>query len=262
MYKNYEFNDLRLIKIITRLDFQSRYSGTIGGYLWAVLHPLITTTVFYFVFAIGLRVAGPPGTPFIAWFIGGLVPWFFFNEGVLRGVNAVTSSGHLIKKLKFPIYILPITSVLSTLVVNSFFWVLLGVLLIYLGIEMQISKILFVNYVLAEFIFILAIVYFLSALSVFIKDVKDITAVLTNLLFWSTPIVWDEAVIPDKYRFILDYNPMYYFVKGTRDTLIYNDMRFAHELSQHAIFYGVFIILLFLSFRFYFVMKDEFAQNL
>ena len=160
------------------------------------------------------------------------------------------------------IYILPITSVLSTLVVNSFFWVLLGVLLIYLGIEMQISKILFVNYVLAEFIFILAIVYFLSALSVFIKDVKDITAVLTNLLFWSTPIVWDEAVIPDKYRFILDYNPMYYFVKGTRDTLIYNDMRFAHELSQHAIFYGVFIILLFLSFRFYFVMKDEFAQNL
>src|SRR4051812_18130249 len=79
-------------------DLQSRYIGTLGGVLWAFVHPFAIITVFYFVFAVGFRAQGQSGAPFILWFVCGLVPWFLFNETLLAVTNSITSNAHLVKK--------------------------------------------------------------------------------------------------------------------------------------------------------------------
>ena len=97
-------------------ELQSRYVGTLGGILWTFAHPLAVITVFYFVFAVGFRSQGPNHTPFLLWFVCGLVPWFFFNETLLAATDSITRHAHLIKKTVFPSEVLAIVHVMAGLV--------------------------------------------------------------------------------------------------------------------------------------------------
>jgi ABC-type polysaccharide/polyol phosphate export permease len=202
-------------------DFESRFVGTLGGTIWAVVQPLATIIVFYLVFAIGFRVQSPVDTPFILWFVGGLAPWFMFNDTLQAIAGSVTGNAHLVKKTVFPAEVLAIVKIFSAVLPHLIFLLILVAMLFFFDIPLRIERILLVYYFLCIVVLLLGIGWLLSALQVFYRDIGQALTIVLNVWFWATPIVWPEQNIPESFRSILTYNPMYYIVTGYRDSLIY-----------------------------------------
>lgn len=97
-----------MILMLSTRDLQSRYAGTLGGMIWACVHPIAAVCIFYFVFAIGFRAHGPNNIPFILWFVCGLTPWYCFYDTLQVITSSITASAYLVTKTVFPTEILPL----------------------------------------------------------------------------------------------------------------------------------------------------------
>ena len=126
----------RTVWLLAVRNMRDRYTGTFGGVVWAVLNPLLLLLVFWFVFGVGLRMGASGGTPFLLVLFCGLIPWMTFSE-ILNGAAAsITGRAYLVKKIAFPLEILPFTHVVTALFTH-------GVLLIILGVMLFLSVMIF-----------------------------------------------------------------------------------------------------------------------
>jgi len=211
----------RLLFALVMNDFRKQYLGSYLGLVWAILQPLSFILVIWFVFEVGFR-AGPVigDTPFFLWLISGLVPWFFFSNAVSSGTNAIVGNAYLIKKVAFRVSILPLVHIGSAFLVHL---MLLGILIIAFllhGFYPTIYWLQLPYFVLCSMVLMLGISWLTSALRVFIKDIGNLIGIILQLGFWFTPIFWSMELVPEKYRYIIKLNPMFYIVEGYRDTLI------------------------------------------
>lgn len=206
-------------------DFESRYIGTLGGTIWAIIQPLATIVVFYLVFAIGFRVQSPTDTSFILWFVTGLAPWFLFNDTLQAIAGSVTGQAYLVKKTVFPTEVLAFVKIASALPAHVVFLLIILVLLGFFHVPFGLERLLLLYYMFCTSVLLLGLGWMLSALQVFYRDIGQALPILLNVWFWATPIVWPEQNIPDRFRDILNYNPIYYVVSGYRDSLIYPEVR-------------------------------------
>jgi len=207
---------------IAKHDLASRYVGTVGGLLWAILHPLATVVVYWAVFSLGFKATGPSGMPFVLYFVSGLVPWLLFNNTVMTSVSAVVSKPHLVKKILFPTEVLPLAVLVSETATHfAMLFILLGVIWFY---GYQASPFLFQTgyYYLALCLFVLGLSWLLSSLQVFHRDVAQGMTVILNFWFWLTPIVWTNDMVPAEHRWMLRLNPLAYVVEGYRKSLVYH----------------------------------------
>ena len=102
-------------------DFKTKYSGSYLGIFWAFVQPVVTVTVYWFVFQLGFRSDPVKDFPFVLWLIAGIVPWFYFSDALNGGTNSLLEYNYLVKKVVFNIDILPIVKVCSALFVHGFF---------------------------------------------------------------------------------------------------------------------------------------------
>ncbi len=212
----------QMIGAMALRDFQSRFAGTLGGVLWTFAHPLAIIAIFYFVFAVGFRAQGPNGTPFILWFVCGIVPWFFFNETLMAMTDSVTRHAYLVKKTIFPSEVLPWVHLTSGMLPHLIFMFIVFCLMAYLGVPYVIDRFLFVYFLFCACILLLGLGWMLSALQVFYRDISHALSITLNLLFWTTPIVWPSETISLEYRDLLLFNPMYYIIEGYRGLLVFD----------------------------------------
>jgi ABC-type polysaccharide/polyol phosphate export permease len=248
-----------VIGALAMRDFQSRYAGTAGGALWAVLHPLAITTVFYFVFAVGFRAQGPSGTPFVLWFVCGLIPWFFFNDTLLAISRSVTGNSHLVKKTVFPTEVLPLVQLGSGLLPHLVFMLVLAGLMIASGVTLSVSRLLFVYFTFCACVLLLGLGWLLSALQVFFKDVAQGLTIILNLWFWMTPIVWPLDAVPAQYRHLLMLNPAYYIIDGYRGMLVFDRIGWP-DVAASLCFWGITCVLLVVGAYVFHRLKPEFAD--
>jgi ABC-type polysaccharide/polyol phosphate export permease len=210
-----------LVLRLAQAQLRDRYSGSALGVVWALLQPAMVMAVFWFVFSYGLRVASPEGeAPFVALLLVGLAAWFWFNDAVSMGTHAVTGSAYLVKKVAFPLELLPLAPVMASLLVH------LGLLLI-LAIGLAVSghlagwRLLHLPlYLLANATLAGGLAYWLSALHVFHRDVAQTAMLVLHIWFWMTPIVWSFAAFPPEVSSVLSWNPMAYVVEGYRHALL------------------------------------------
>lgn len=241
-------------------ELKQRFAGTAFGILWSVIFPLCTIGVYWVVFACGLKVRGPsPGIPYTLWFVVGITPWLSMNEMIISGVNSVSSKRSVVKNVVFPLEILPITSILASQI--SFFVGLLTVFLLMFvyAISFDLYLFQFFYYFFAMMLFTLGLCYFLSALNVYLKDFAQLVAVLLNIWFWLTPIIWPAKIIPIKFRGLLLYNPLYYIVNGFRETFI-THKAFWLTPGPMWFFWILSFILLFLGVHFFKKLKPGFSD--
>jgi teichoic acid transport system permease protein len=116
----------KLIWDLSKNDFKTRFAGSYLGIIWAFVQPIVTVLVYWFVFEKGMHASGINlrsgiTAPFVLWLIAGLVPWFFFQEVLSGGTNALMEYSYLVKKVVFQIDILPIIKLISALFVHLFF---------------------------------------------------------------------------------------------------------------------------------------------
>ena len=101
------YQQRHVIKFLAKREFYSRYVGTLAGVLWAIIHPLLTVIIFWFIFSVGFKVTGPSNLPFLLYFMTGLAPWLMFSEVLMISTNGVRGNLGLIKKTTFPSEVLP-----------------------------------------------------------------------------------------------------------------------------------------------------------
>ncbi len=240
-------------------DLQSRYAGTLGGTLWAFAHPIAIVGVFYFVFAVGFKAQGPADTPFILWFIGGLVPWFFFNDTLLAITHSVTSNAHLVKKTVFPTEVLPFVHILSGLFPHAIFLAVLGILMVAMNVPFMPERLMVAYYLICTITLLLGLGWLLSALQVFYRDIAQAIAILLNIVFWATPIVWSAQILPASYQSLLVYNPVFYLAEGYRTSLV-SPQPTLPNMVQTLYFWGMAMGMLLTGMHVFRRLKPEFAD--
>jgi ABC-type polysaccharide/polyol phosphate export permease len=131
-------------------------------------------------------------------------------------------SSYLVKKMVFPVGLLPIIKITSSLFVHLFFVVFMLIMFLLYGYGFSIYELQLIYYLIATIIFLLGLSAFTSSLMIFLKDVGQFVVMILQFAFWLTPIFWSPNNMPKKIQLIAKLNPMYYIVEGYRNSLIYH----------------------------------------
>jgi len=254
----------QLIRKLAVNDFKKRYVGSLLGILWAFIQPLVTIVLYYAVFGLimpGARTSGSD-VPFVLYLTAGMVPWFFFSEGLSSGTAALTDYNYLVKKVVFRIDVLPVIKVVAAVFTHLFFLALLLVLSCICGYWPSLYTLQVVYYSLCTMVLVLALCYFTSAVVVFFRDLGQLISVCLQVLVWATPIMWNLDMIGSKtVRTLLMANPLVYVVDGYRDA-VFQHVWFFEKPLHTAYFWLVTCLLMWLGTHVFNKLKGHFADVL
>ena len=249
------------IKTMAIAEIRSRYVDTIGGLIWAVIHPLLVILVYWFVFSVGFKITPPGGAPFILVFLSGFIPWIIFNETLMGNVNVLQTHSHLVTKTVFPTEILPVVRLLVSLVTHFVMLIVLLIIIFISDISFSIYNFQFLYYLFALTVLILGLSWLFASVNLFFRDMSHILQALLPLWFWLTPIVWFREMIPQKYQWLLDLNPLVYIVEGYKKSFIYHSP-FWEDIPSAIYFWGIGLIAFVMGGLIFRKLKPEFAEVL
>ena len=239
------YHNKGLILSLSKNDFKTKYAGSYLGIVWAFIQPVVTIMVYWFVFTVGLKAGDMAEYPFVLYLISGIVPWFFFQDALNGGTNALMEYNYLGKKVVFKISILPIVKVFSALFVHVFFVAFALVICSLNGYTPTLYTLQIVYYTGCTFVFALALVYATSAIVVFFRDLTQIINIILQVGVWMTPIMWDLNMLSGHPMLMKAFklNPMYYIVSGYRDSILGHTWLTAHW--KWGIYFWVLTIIIF-----------------
>lgn len=215
------YQSRHLIWKLARNDFKKRYAGSYLGAVWAMVQPVVTVAMYYVVFDVimGTGNAMVPDKPYVLFLTAGLVPWFYFNEALNNGTNALLEYNYLVKKVVFKISVLPIIKIIAATFIHVFFVLVMLVIAAIYGYYPTIYMIQLIYYSLCLFIFVLGLCYSTCAIMVFFKDIGQIISILLQIGMWATPILWDVNTLSPTVQMIVKINPLVYIVNGYRSAI-------------------------------------------
>lgn len=255
------YHSRRLLLVLAKKDLKSQFAGSYFGSIWAFVHPLVSMLVYWVVFQFGLRAGDIGDTPFVLWFMAGIVPWIYFSESVSKASNALLEYGYLVKKVVFNIDILPLVKIMSGSMVHVCFITLAIVIGAVLRYNPSIYILQLPYYLLCLWLLIFGISLITSAVMVFFRDLGQIIGILLFIGMWATPIVWHIDIVPAQYQFIPKLNPLFYIVEGYRNSII-GGTWFWEKYNQTMYFWlAVLFLIIFGSFVFN-RLKPHFADTL
>lgn len=221
------YENRRLIGKLAKNDFKTKYAGSYLGIVWALVQPVVVVLMYWFVFQVGLNAVSVKAregieVPYVLWLTSGLVPWFYFSDGLSGGTNALLEYSYLVKKVVFKIDILPLVKILSGIFIHLFFLCFMLVIYMGYGFFPDLYTLQLLYYSLCMVLLLLGICYMTSAVVVFFRDLSQIVNIFLQVGIWMTPIMWTLDRL-DKYpwlQVIFKLNPLYYIVYGYRDALL------------------------------------------
>ena len=216
-------NRVRMLRVTwydIKIENRSLYFGT----LWKVMTPFLQIGTFWLIFGLGIRGGAPvDGFPFMIWLLAGMTPWFFFNRGIMSGAASIDSKGGVIFKIKYPIPTVPVGAVLHSLYDHVILLSIVLVVFVINGVQPSIHWLNLLYYIFFTFVFLVAISMCLSVIVRLAADVGRLLTPLLQMLFFLTPIVWQENYLPPWVLRIFSANPVRYVVMGFRGSLLYQE---------------------------------------
>lgn len=254
-----------LIWKLARNDFKKRYAGSYLGAFWAMAQPVVTVGMYYVVFDLimgGNASRTASDVPFVLFLTAGLVPWFFFNEALNHGTNALREYDYLVKKVVFKISILPIIKIIAATFIHVFFVIVLLIIAAMYGYYPSIYSLQLFYYSACLFLFVLALCYTTCAVVVFFKDLSQMIAIALQIGMWATPILWDINTLGShKWVKILKLNPLVYIVNGYRSA-VYEQSWFFEDFFSTMYFWIVTVVLFGMGALIFKRLKVHFADVL
>jgi len=251
----------QLIVSISRREVANQYVGSLLGFIWTFINPLVLIFVFWVVFSVGFRVQPTNDVPFVVWLTSGLAVWFAFADIVGGSVGAVVANSHLVKKMVFPTQILPVVKIVSSLVTHSIFLTVLVGLILLQAMPLSFYFFQALYYFFCMAVLALGIGWIVAALNVFIRDIGHVVALAIQIGMWATPILWDIGIMPQRVQMVLKLNPMFYVVQGYRESFIYF-VPFWHHPLLTVYFWGVAGSIFLLGVYVFSKFKPQFADVL
>jgi lipopolysaccharide transport system permease protein len=198
-----------LIQSLVARELKARYRGSVLGFFWSFVNPLLLLLIYTFIFTVvmpGVRGAGLE--PFSLFMFCGILPWTWFSSSLLESSNVLIAGGNLIRKVLFPAEVLPIVTVLAALVHFLFGLPILAAFFLYYRVPLTTTDLLWLPLVIAiQLILTLGLALMVSALTVHFRDLRDLLANLMTLWFFATPIVYPLSQAPERVRRLLNLNP-------------------------------------------------------
>ncbi|OKH37062.1 ABC transporter permease [[Phormidium ambiguum] IAM M-71] len=241
---------LDLLRALVLRDLEARHKGSVLGNLWPLLNQLSQLLIYTYVFSIVLKVKLPvQGLPesnlsFGIWIFAGLIPWNAFVGGLLPAANSVINQPNLVKKVVFPLALLPLVPVLSAFVESTLGMMSLIVLVALTTKTIHITLWLLPLIWIPQLLFTAGLSYLVAGLTVFLRDVPQTLAVITNFWFYLTPIVYPITVIPERFReWVFWLNPMTTIAEIYRELILSGTVKHLGEwgifsLFSLIVFYG------------------------
>lgn len=256
-----------LLRELVVTDFKLRYQGSVLGYLWSLLKPLMLFGIMYVVFIHFLRFG--EGIPhFAVALLLGIVMWTFFIDATNQGMQAIVSRGDLLRKINFPKYILVISGTVSALINFLLNLVVVFIFMVFDGVDFGWSALLFPVTVLILFTFALATAFFLAAVNVRFRDIGHIWEVVLQALFYATPIIYPlQKVIEynDIAAHLLMLNPIAVLFQNARAQLFGPESTItASQLFENPIFvlipYLIIVVVIILAIWYFKKTQAKFAE--
>ena len=213
------FHYRTMIQSLIQRDLRGRYKGSVLGFAWTFLNPLLQLVVYTVVFSTIMRAGIEDYYLFL--FVA-LIPWIFFSSSLTGGASCIISQKEMVKKIYFPREVLPIAHVTCQLV-NMFFSFLVMIAVLFLsgrGLDLALVPyllpVIFVEYVLA-----LGIAFITSSITVYLRDLEHIMVLIAMAWQFLSPVMYSIDMIPDKMRAVFFVNPMTSVIVAYRDILYY-----------------------------------------
>ena len=207
---------------LIRRDFEQRFVGSAGGWLWSLIHPLVLMASWTFVFQICLRTPAPQSITnnYTLYLVSGFLPWMLFQETVSRSANILLENQNLLTKTVFPSEILPVAVFCSTLIGHLIALSIALVMIILWENSFSVQVFWLPAYMLLVGLFAVGISWIVSSVQVYLRDTAQAVSVVLTLWFWVTPIFIEESMIPERLRFLIRLNPLAAAVRGYRERLL------------------------------------------
>ena len=234
-----------LIVVLTHKELKVRYKRSFLGYLWSIANPLVLAMVFFIAFKIIMRVQIENYTLFL---ISGLFPWQWFSNSVNSSAMVFVGNAPLIKKVNFPRESLVIATVLNDMLHFILSIPVIVIFLFFYGMRPNILWLVGIPILLIiQFMVTFGLAVAIAATNLFFRDIERIVFILTTLIFYITPIIYSEDMVPAKYRTLILLNPLSVlmlswrnlFMKGTLD-LTTVSLSFVYSLAVFAVGYIIF----------------------
>ena len=255
-----------LIQNLVSRELKARYRGTILGFLWSFFNPLLLMIVYTIVFGFIIPARFPglgESRLFYALFLFcGVLPWTWFASSSLESANVLMVQGNLIKKILFPVEILPIVVVTS-----NFVHFLFGLPILFLFALLMLKKftvyvLFFPVVILVQFVFSLGFSLIVSSLTFHFRDVKDILSNMLTLWFFCSPIIYPmtfETIQRNKWlRLMLDLNPMTHIMQGYQNCLFFGEMIRWRRLGVTLL---VSLVLFVIGYAIFDRLRDSFPEE-
>lgn len=199
-------------------DLVTRYKGSILGFLWTFVNPLLQLMVYSVVFSMIMRVDVP--FYYIYLFVA-FIPWVFLSTAVLNGSSCILANSNLVQKIYFPRMVLPISTVTAGAVNMLLSMVIVLAALIFSGIGLSWNVLVLPVVIFVEYLFILGMVLIFSAANVYFRDLQHILEIVVMAWFYITPIVYTPEMVPGEMALVLTLNPMSGIIDSYRKILYY-----------------------------------------
>ncbi len=244
-----------LVWALTTRELKGRYRGSVLGFLWTFLNPLLLMGVYALVFSVFLRQDIPHYTYFM--FVG-LLPWLWFSNSLSAGTTSLSGKRDLLTRVKFPPQVLPAVTILSELC-N---YLLALPLMIGLGLASGVFPgpvaLVLPLVILLQALFTFAVVLVTSAFNVFYRDLQHVLGNILTLWFFLVPVVYSASSIPERYRLlVVGADPMAVFVTSYQSLFYYGRLPDFRELAIAA---AMSFVLLGIALALFERRRDEFAE--
>lgn len=255
------WNNRSLFKALLYRDIVGRYKGSVLGILWSIITPLVMLAVYTFVFSTVFQSRWQEGSDsrveFSLVLFCGLIIFNIFSESVNRASNIVVENVNYVKKVVFPLEILPLI-IVGSAVFNAISSFIILLLAYWIVVDTPSYTVLYAPIVVIPFLFvILGLCWFLASLGIFLRDIGQFVSILTLLTLFMSPIFYPARLIPAEYQGIMILNPLLPIIEQFRNVMYWQKEPDFYLLSTY---FGIAFVFAWLGYCWFQITKRGFAD--
>jgi len=250
------YNYREMISSLVNKELKVRYKGSILGFFWTFLNPLLQLIIYTIVFSVILK---SNIKNFHIYLFVGLVPWIFFTTCIQAGSVSIVANKDLVKKIYFPRIVLPIATVNAAFMNMLYTMIVVIITVIFSEVGLSWYILLLPFIMILQYTMVLGITFVFAALDVFFRDLEYILNIVLMAWFYLTPIVYTIDMVPTEYRGIFFINPMTSIIMFYREILYYKKMP-DFSFFGNTVLYS--IIMIFIGYFVFEKLQRSFAEEL
>lgn len=243
----------QLIYKMTQRDVVGRYSGSMLGLAWSFFNPLLMLVIYTFVFSVIFKSrwgisANESKTDYAILLFAGMIMHGLFAECINRAPTLILANVNYVKKVIFPLEVLPWVALGSALFHALISFVVLLLLQLLLNHSMPWTVVLFPLVLLPLLLSTMGFAWFLASLGVYVRDIGQITGIFTTALLFLSCVFYPLSSLPEKYQYLMKFNPLAYIIEQSRNTLIFGRIP---SFWQWAVYVAASVVVAWLGFAWF-----------